>query len=140
MYKEYKDVAAFRIVYIKEAHAADGERPVGYAKEMGINQHKTYGERCAIAEKLINDKELKIPAIIETMENKVDKAYGGAPTRAYLVRKDGKLGVAGRKGPMGLKPALKEINEWLKQYKETGEEPELSPKEQAIEVAGGKEK
>jgi len=140
MYEKYKDVAVFRIVYIREAHAADGNRPVDYAKEMDINQHKTYGDRCAVAEKLINDKELKIPAIIETMENKVDKDYGGAPTRAYLVRKDGKLGVAGRRGPGGLKPALEEINEWLKRYKETGEEPELSPKEQAKEVAGEKEK
>ena len=123
MYEKYKDVAAFRIVYLREAHAADDKRPVDYAREKGITKHKTYGERCAVAEKLMSDKKIKIPAIIETMKNRVDKAYCGLPTRAYLVCKDGKLGVAGKKGPWGLKPALEEIDEWLKQYKETGNEP-----------------
>ena len=130
LYEDYKDIAVFRIVYVREAHAADGKRPVGYAKEKGITQHKDYGERCAVAERLLKDENLKIPAIIENMDNKVDQAYGAAPTRAYLVRKDGRLGVAGKRGPWGLKPALKELREWLEEYKKTGKEPELPTKQE----------
>ncbi len=131
MYKEYKNIVVFRIVYIKEAHAADSDWPVRYAKELGINEHKTYDDRCDLAKRLIDDKEIKIPAVIEKMNGKVDKAYSAAPTRAYLIRKDGRLGVTCRRGPMGLKPALKRISVWLKEYKETGKEPQIPPQEQA---------
>ena len=53
MYQEYKDVAEFRMVYINEAHAADGRRPVGYAKQKGITEHDNYSERCVTAEMLM---------------------------------------------------------------------------------------
>ena len=33
MYETYKEVAEFRIVYIREAHAADSDRPNKLAKE-----------------------------------------------------------------------------------------------------------
>ncbi len=125
MYQDYKDIVAFRVVYIKEAHAADSDWPVPYATEQGINQPKEYGERCALAQKLVDEKELTIPAIIEDMANEVDKAYHAAPTRAFLVRKDGLLAVAGDRGPRGLTPSLEEIKKWLEEYRETGKEPGL---------------
>ncbi len=120
MYETYKDMVVFRIVYIKEAHAADSDRPVGYAKELGIKEHKTYDDRCDLAKRLIDDKEIKIPTIIDNMDGKVDEAYSAAPTRAYLIRKDGRLGVTCGRGPRGLEPALKEIDVWLEEYRETG--------------------
>lgn len=125
LYQDYKDIAEFRIVYINEAHASDGRRPVQYAVDLGINQHKNYGERCDVAERLVKEKKLTIPCIIDKMDNKVNEAYKGWPDRAFLVRKDGRLAVAGSRGPWGFAPALKEIEEWLSQYKKTGEEPEL---------------
>ena len=127
-----RDIAAFRIVYIREAHAADSDWPMAYAKEKGINEHKNYGERCAIAERLLEDENVKMPTIIDKMDNRVDEAYNGHPTRAFAVRKDGRLGVAGKQGPWGLTPALKEAKEWLEQYRKTGKEPEL-PGEQGTE-------
>ena len=135
MYEDYKDIAVFRIVYIREAHAADSNRPVAYAKEKDITEHKSYGERCAVAERLMEDEEVKIPAIIDNMDNKVGAAYRGHPTRAFLVRKDGQLGVAGKRGPWGLEPALGEIKEWLEKYKQTGEEPELPMRQEAEDTA-----
>ena len=119
LYEEYKDIAAFLIVYIREAHAADGNSPVDYAKEKGINQPRTYDERRDVAGRFVDDKEIKIPTIIDNMDGKVDKAYRATPTRAYLVREDGRLGVTCGRGPRGLEPALKEIDVWLRQYRET---------------------
>jgi hypothetical protein len=125
MYQEYKDVAEFYIVYIREAHAADSEWPVDYAKGKGINNHTSYGERCEVAELLVREKKLTIPCVIDGMDNQVNDAYRGWPTRVFLVRKDGKLGVAGGRGPWGLRPALKDAAEWLAAYRKTGEEPAL---------------
>ena len=129
MYKTYKDIAEFRLVYITEAHAADSNRSVDYAKEKGINQHKNYGERCTTAEMLMNDKSLTMPTLIDGMDNAVNKAYSAHPDRVFLVRSDGRLAVAAARGPSGFKPALEQTEEWLAEFKKSGEEPALPDSE-----------
>lgn len=128
MYTDYKDIAEFRIVYINEAHAADDSRPVPYAIDLGINEAKDYSQRCTTAEMMMKEEKVTIPCLIDNMDNKVSQAYRAHPDRLYLVRKDGKLAVAAARGPWGFKPALEETEKWLTQYKETGEEPDLSQK------------
>ena len=125
MYDDYKDIAEFRIVYINEAHPADGSQPVDYAKELGINEHKDYGQRCAAATRLLEDKALTIPTVIDGMDNKVSEAYKAHPDRIFVVRKDGKLGVAGARGPFGFVPALRQTQKWLADFKSSGTEPPL---------------
>ncbi|MFQ5502622.1 MAG: deiodinase-like protein [Phycisphaerae bacterium] len=125
LYQTYKDIAKVYIVYISEAHASDDSWPVPYAKELGITEHKNFGERCAVAEKLVKDKKLTIPCLIDNMDNAAEKAYQGWPDRVFLIRKDGKLAVAAKRGPWGFKPALKAATKWLKEYKKTGKEPPL---------------
>jgi len=117
MYKSYKDIVEFRLVYISEAHATDDRRPVPYAIEKGISEHKTYSERCTVANRLISDEKLTIPSIIDTIDNKVAEDYDAHPNRIFLVRKDGRLGVAGGPGPQGWVPALKEVRVWLEDIK-----------------------
>ncbi len=123
MYQDYKDFAAIYIVYISEAHAADDSFPVPYAKEKGINEHKTFGERCSVATRLVSEKKLTIPCLVDNMNNEAEKAYKGWPDRVYLIRKDGVLAVAGHRGPWGFKPALEAAGEWLAAYKKSGVEP-----------------
>lgn len=114
------------MVYINEAHAADGRRPVDYAKELEITEHRDYGQRCETAERLIKDKELTIPCVIDGMENLVNQAYSAHPDRIFLVRADGRLAVAGDRGPFGFEPALKETRKWLEELKKKETEPELA--------------
>jgi len=128
MYRTYKDVAAFYIVYISEAHAADDSWPVEYAKKLGITEHKSFGERCAVAERLVADKKLTIPCLVDNMKDEAAAAYKAWPDRLFLIRKDGRLGVAGKRGPWGFKPALDEAQEWLASFKESGKEPALPTK------------
>lgn len=125
MYQDYRDIAELRIVYINEAHAADGAWPVAYAGELGINEHASYADRCATAEMLIEDKSLTIPCIIDKMDNSVNEAYRAWPDRIFVVRTDGRLAVAGARGPMGFVPALGETINWLSEFKRTGVEPKL---------------
>ena len=125
MFKDYKDIAEFFVVYISEAHAVDDRRPVGYAEELGIKEHQNYGERCTVADRLFKDKKLTMPCLIDGMDNAVEEQYHGFPDRVFLVRTDGVLAVAGKRGPWGFKPGLKAAQTWLAQYKKTGQEPEL---------------
>lgn len=123
MYQDYKDVAEFRLVYIKEAHAMDSSWPVEYAKEMGIKEHTSYGERCTVATKLLSDKNLSIPTLADDMNDSANNSYKGWPDRVFLVKKDGTLAVAAKRGPWGFKPGLDAAKTWLASFKETGIEP-----------------
>ncbi|MCH7884665.1 MAG: hypothetical protein IIC01_05380 [Planctomycetes bacterium] len=136
MFNDYKDIAEFFVVYISEAHALDDRRPVGYAEELGIKEHQNYGERCIVADRLFKDKKLTMPCLIDGMDNAVEEQYHGFPDRVFLVRTDGVLAVAGRRGPRGFKPGLKAARTWLAQYKKTGQEPELVVNEAAAPDVG----
>jgi len=137
LYQTYKDIAGIYIVYISEAHASDDSWPVGYAKEMGIKEHTNFGERCAVAEKLVKDKKLTIPCLIDNMDNKAADAYQGWPDRVFLVRKDRRLAVAAARGPWGFKPGIKAAEKWLAEYKKTGEEPSISEAKQETKANFG---
>ncbi len=43
-------------------------------------------------------------ALVDRMDDKVNKAYGAAPDRLYLVGRNGKIAYAGARGPMGFSP------------------------------------
>ncbi len=126
MYNEYKDVADFRMIYIREAHAADGPRPMGVGKTLGIKEHKDYSDRCQTAEMLINDRSLTMPMLIDDMDNTTNLAYQAHPDRVFLVRTDGRLAVAAERGPWGFAPGLDATQQWLSELKKTGKQPELS--------------
>ena len=67
------------------------------------------------------------------MDNKVNEAYRAQPDRIFLVRSDGKLGVAGAPGPWGFEPALEQVADWLAELKEHGVEPPLAASVQDAE-------
>lgn len=117
LYQDYKNVAEFRMVYIREAHAADSNRSVPYAKEKGINQQTKYEDRCVTAQMLIDDKSLTMPFLIDSMDNKTNTDYSAQPDRVFVVDVEGKIVVAADRGPRGFKPGLKSATEWLKSLK-----------------------
>lgn len=125
MYQTYKDIAEFRLVYITEAHASDGRRPVEYAREKGITLADDYAERCTTADMLLADESLTIPFVIDRMDDLVNQAYQAHPDRVFVVRTDGRLAVAADRGPRGFAPALRETDQWLTALRESGSDPAL---------------
>lgn len=132
LYKDFNDIAEFRLIYIREAHALDSDRPNHLARSLEIKEHTDMDERCDTAKRLIEDKLLTVPTLIDDMQNSVDTAYSAKPDRIFLVRTDGRLAIAGDRGPRGFEPGLKDVENWLVGFSVTGEEPELSEKEQKI--------
>ena len=61
-------------------------------------------ERADVAHTCVEDLELPMPALIDGLDDKVNKAYGGWPDRLYLIGKDGKVAYAGKRGPFGFDP------------------------------------
>ncbi|MCG8604174.1 hypothetical protein MJD09_04130 [bacterium] len=125
MYEDYRDIAEFRIVYISDAHALDDVRSNEIARINNIFEHQDFGQCCSTAEMMMKDKNITIPCIIDNMDNAVEKAYKALPDRLYVVRTDGCLAIAARRGPAGFKPALQETREWLAQFRTSGKEPPL---------------
>ena len=128
LYQTYKDIAAVYIVYVSEAHASNGgfPFPASEATEFDIKEHTSYHDRCRVAQRLVDKKQLTVPFLADGMDNRVANIYLGHPDRLYLVRTDGRLAIAGEPGPDGFAPALRAAETWLEQFKRTGREPELA--------------
>ena len=129
MYQDYKDIVGFRLVYMREAHSIDSRRPSPVAREKGITEHADYGERCSIARAFLDEQNLTIPAIVDDFDNSVNLAYHAFPDRLFVVKTDGTLAVAGKRGPWGFVPALEETSDWLRKYRaslEIGKKPRPS--------------
>ena len=56
-------------------------------------------ERSAVASQCMTDLDMPMPAIVDRLDDEVNRAYGAWPDRLYLVGRDGKIAYAGGQGP-----------------------------------------
>jgi len=105
LYKAYGKKAQFLLVYIREAHPSDGWQTRQNVKDKVIfKQPKTFKERVKVAYACHSQLKMTIPCLVDEIDNKVDKAYGGAPDRLCVVDIDGKVAYHSKRGPWGFKP------------------------------------
>ena len=71
---------------------------------MVFDQPKTFDEREQVAEACAVGLDLKMPTLIDDMDNTTDLAYSALPDRLYLVGTDGKIAYKSGRGPMGFRP------------------------------------
>lgn len=97
-------MAAFYLIYVREAHAADGNWPLAVpTAAQPINEPKTEDERHDVATQCVKDLKIDLPTLIDGMDNKVERAYSAWPDRIYIVDKAGKIAYKGAPGPRGFK-------------------------------------
>jgi hypothetical protein len=71
-----------------------------------VEDPRTLQERSAVARVCVSRLELaSIPALVDDVDDKVNKAYAAWPDRLYLIGRDGRIAYKGGPGPMGFKPA-----------------------------------
>ena len=105
MREQYNDRVEFLVVYIQEAHPTDGwQMQINVDEEVLFAQPKTAGEREHVAEACSLHLDLKIPTLIDDMDNSTDLAYSALPDRLYLVGTDGRIVYRSAPGPMGFRP------------------------------------
>ncbi len=106
MHERYHDSADIRVVYVREAHPADGWQ-VPQNRQAGIvfNRPQTMEERIKIAEACETGLKLKMPIIVDGIDDAVEKAYSGWPDRIYVIDLRGRIVFKGDPGPAGFKPA-----------------------------------
>lgn len=103
----------FLTVYTAEAHPDDGwrldhqyEHDSEYtrAEDFCFFYAKTLAERADMARWLIEKKQLRMPLVLDSMDDTLLKAYNSWPIRLYIIR-DGRVVYCGDQGPFGYEPA-----------------------------------
>ncbi|MGJ8655968.1 MAG: deiodinase-like protein [Akkermansiaceae bacterium] len=99
LYVKHGDKADFWWIYIQEAHATDGRRP---SQDVKIALHKTIDDRKAAATSCSAVSPLKVPVLVDTMDEAATKAYSALPERFFILGTEGKMVYSGKRGPHGI--------------------------------------
>lgn len=105
MAERYAGRVASFVVYIKEAHPEDGwVLASNREQDIAVTDPTSQGERTEVAGTCAVRLDIRIPVLIDGMDNETARQYGGWPDRLYLIGKDGRVAFQGEEGPSGFKP------------------------------------
>ena len=106
LYQQYRDRAAFYVVYIQEAHPIDKWQIDDNLKDdVLVASTMTADERLKVADICIKNLKIDLPALVDDPDNRVERAYTGWPDRLYVIDRDGTISYKSAPGPFGFKPA-----------------------------------
>ncbi len=89
------------LVYIREAHAIDSELPMEFGM---IEDPVTDRGRHALAERCTTELGLTMPALVDGIDDAVNRRWHAWPERLYLINADGTVAYAGGPGPFEFHP------------------------------------
>lgn len=102
------------MIYIREAHPTDGWWLGGGLAGLAVRgltdaatdipDPRTLDQRRATALRFSTEVEPGMEVLVDTIDDDVNRAYAGWPTRLYLVGTDGRVAYAAGVGPWGFKP------------------------------------
>jgi hypothetical protein len=106
LWEKYGHQVTFIVVYIREAHPEDGwvislnrEQDIAFGDPDSDAEQHEVAATCAIRLKI------RIPVVIDEIDDKIASAYGALPDRLYLIGKGGAVAYQGEPGPWGFDPA-----------------------------------
>ena len=106
LYRDYKDRAAFYIIYIQEAHPIDAWQVQDNLKDdVLVASTMNADERARVAGVCVIKLGIELPALLDEPDNRVERAYTGWPDRLYVIDRDGRIAHKSAAGPFGFKPA-----------------------------------
>ena len=106
LYREYRDRVEFYVVYIEEAHPIDAwQVSDNLNDDVLVATTKTADERYEAAGLCITKLGIELPALVDELDNRVERAYTAWPDRLYVVDRDGLVAFKSEAGPFGFKPA-----------------------------------
>jgi len=106
LYEAYGDKVAFYVVYIQEAHPTDLWTTVSNTKDGVLySSPRSNDERTATASACVRNLGIRMPALLDGIENTTERAYTGWPDRLYLIGTDGRVKFKSLPGPFGFSTA-----------------------------------
>lgn len=105
MAEDFKDQVEFLLVYIREAHATDGRQaPANVRDNILLEYAKTEEQKDEYASSCVRNLGIEFPAVVDALDNAVERSYTAWPDRLYLIGKDGKIKYKSAPGPRGFRP------------------------------------
>jgi hypothetical protein len=115
LYERYRDQCAFFFVYVREAHPEDGwVLTENRRADVAVVDPSTEGDRVDVATVCAARYAIRMPIIVDGVDDDVTRAYGAWPERLYLVGEDGRVAYQGPPGPYGFDPS--ELEAALESY------------------------
>ena len=106
LYRDYRDRAAFYVVYIQEAHPIDAWQVSDNLKDdVLVASTTTKDERYNVAGLCVKNLGIELPALVDEADNRVERDYTAWPDRLYVIDRDGRIALKSDAGPFGFKPA-----------------------------------
>lgn len=105
LWETWRDQVEFVVVYIREAHPEEGW-VVSPNRDQGIliNDPETIEDRTEVAETCALRLKIRMPVVVDDVDDRIASAYGALPDRLYLIDKGGRIAYQGERGPWGFKP------------------------------------
>ncbi len=105
IHETYKNHVEFLLIYIHEAHPSDGWQTPQNLYDAVVYQAPTNDdERSEIANACQIELDLKMPMLVDGIDNAVEEAYVCEPIRMYMIDRNGILTFNGAPGPAGFNP------------------------------------
>lgn len=110
LYEQYSDKdVQFLFVYVREAHPGED-----------LQAHRSLDDKAEAAELFREEESVAMPILLDTLDGKVHRQYGGRPNPTYLIDKSGRVAFrAVWTRPSVVEEALEEL---LEQQEESGKE------------------
>lgn len=105
LYETYGNDAAIYLIYVREAHGDDGWRvPENLTDDIHFNEPRTDEQRTQVASVCQLSLDIKVPMLIDSIDNYVEETYIAKPIRLYVIDRDGVITYNGAQGPRGFDP------------------------------------
>ena len=102
------------MVYIQEAHPVDLWQVSSNVRDgVLFASPQTPAERIATAETCVVKLAVKLPALVDGIDNRIERAYTGWPDRLYVIGTDGRVRYKSAAGPFGF--STRDLEQGLKQ-------------------------
>ena len=106
VFETYRDRASFYLVYVEEAHARDVWPLASNVKANVVYETpRTAAERTGIATTCAQALTVRMPILVDDMENRTVDAYAAWPTRMYVIDPSGTIAYKSQPGPFGFAAA-----------------------------------
>lgn len=102
IYLRYREDIDFYLVYIQEIHPTDGwQVTTNLTDDILYTQPASLDEKAEMAGLCLLNLNLKMPTLLDGMDNDVDAKYGALPERLYVLDAAGRIVYRSGLGPWG---------------------------------------
>ena len=105
IYDSYRNDIEFFLIYIREAHPSDGwQTPQNLYNDVIYETPETDDARAEIAGVCQINQDIRLPMLLDGIDNDIENKYISAPIRLFVIDADGTITFNGAPGPQGFDP------------------------------------